>query len=162
MNGNATKMRRGALACLGLALAAGCAGVPRSAAAPEVELVGLAMVGATSERQRFALTFLLRNSNAEPVPVAEIGYRVRLAGQGYLTGRATEPLVLAGAGFRTVRVEVESDGVASASSLLALAGGPDADTLAYELSGELVLGGRPPRVLPFASAGDVTLAVPRD
>jgi LEA14-like dessication related protein len=147
-----------ALAWLALAIAGGCAGVSRSLVAPEIELVNLAVLGATTETQHFALTFLVNNTNAEALQVQEIRYSVRLAGQGYLNGRSTAPVTLDAAGRQTVRVELETDGVASISALLSLAQGPD-DALAYELTGDLVLGSRPERLLPFTYEGDVPLTV---
>ena len=140
---------------LGIAIAAGCAGVSRSLVTPEVELVSLTVLGATTDTQRFALTFLVSNTNAEALQVQQIRYSVRLAGQGYLNGRSSAPVTL-GPGRQTVRVELETDGVASISALLSLAQGPD-NALAYELTGDLVLGSRPERLLPFTYDGDVPL-----
>ncbi|HEY5567087.1 MAG TPA: LEA type 2 family protein [Gammaproteobacteria bacterium] len=141
---------------LGIAIAAGCAGVSRSLVTPEVELVNLAVLGASTETQRFALTFLVSNTNAEALRVQEIRYSVRLAGQGYLNGRSSVPVTLAPTGRQTVRVELETDGVASLSTLLAFVQGPD-NALAYELTGDLVLGTRPERLLPFTYNGEVPL-----
>ena len=135
-------------------LLAGCAGVPRSAVAPRVELVNLAALGAAPGGQRFELTLLVENTGAEPLEIAGIRYSARLAGQGYVNGSSDAPIVLAGASRRTVELTAESDGVASPSRLRAFVRGPD-DALDYELTGEFVLGGRPPRVLSFASSGDV-------
>jgi LEA14-like dessication related protein len=125
---------------------------------PEVELVGLDVRGSGVDGQQFALTLLVSNPNSEPIPVAEIRYSVRLAGEGYLNGRSTTPIVLAAAGRQTVRIELASDSVSSGSRLLALARGP-ANTLAYILTGDLVLTGRPPRLLPFTYSGDVPLTI---
>jgi LEA14-like dessication related protein len=144
---------------LGTALASGCAGVSGPAAAPEVELVNIAVLGATADAQRFALTFLVGNANPETLQVQEIRYSVRLAGQGYLNGRSAAPVTFGPSARQTVRVELETDAVASLSMLLALAQGPD-NALAYELTGDLVLGTRPERLLPFAYRGDVPLTTP--
>jgi LEA14-like dessication related protein len=151
------KSRRAWLA-VGIAIAAGCAGVSRSLVTPEVELVNLTALGATAETQRFALTFLVSNTNAETLQVQEIRYSVRLAGQGYLNGRSPAPVTLGATGRQTVRVELETDGVASISTLLSFAQGPD-NALAYELTGDLVLGTRPERLLPFRYEGDVPLTM---
>jgi hypothetical protein len=84
---------------LGCVAVGACAGVPLSVAAPEVELVNLTILDETAGKQRFALTFLISNSNAEPIPVEQIRYSVRLAGQGYLNGSSPTSVTLAaGAG----------------------------------------------------------------
>lgn len=134
-----------------------CAGMPRSVDAPEVELVNVTLLG----DQRFALTFLVSNADADPIPVEEIRYSVRLAGQGYLNGSQAGPLVIEASSRQTVRTELATDGVSSASRLLALVSGPD-DALEYELSGDLVLGGRPPRLVAFTYSGEVPLRVSAD
>jgi LEA14-like dessication related protein len=141
-------------------LVVGCAGVPLGADPPEVELVNLTVLESTADEQHFALTFLISNPNAEPIPVEEIRYSVRLAGQGYLNGRSPTTVTLAGSGRQTLRVDLETDGVVSAARLSSFAQGPD-NALSYELSGDIVIGGQPPRTLPFAASGDVPFAVSR-
>jgi LEA14-like dessication related protein len=138
----------------------GCAGVPLGADPPEVELVNLTVLASTADKQNFALTFLISNPNAEPIPVHEIRYSVRLAGQGYLNGRSPTTVTLAGSGRQTLRVDLETDGVVSPARLSSFAQGPD-NALPYELSGDLVIGGQPPRALPFAASGDVPFSFSR-
>jgi LEA14-like dessication related protein len=145
---------------VGCFVVASCAGVPLGADPPEVELVNLTLVDSAAEKQRFALTFLITNPNAEPIPVAEIHYSVRLAGQGYLNGRSPTAVTLLGASSQTVRIDLETDGVVSPSRLLSFVQGPD-DALPYELSGDLVIGGQPPRTLPFAFTGAAPFAMSR-
>ena len=132
--------------------AAGCAGVPLGADPPAVELVNLTLLEATPDEQHYALTFLIENPNAEPIPVLEIVYSVRLAGQGYLNGRSPTSATVPGSGRQTVRVDLKTSGVVSASRLASFVQGPD-DSLPYELSGELVIGGAPPPPPPLARAG---------
>jgi LEA14-like dessication related protein len=133
---------------------AGCAStsVPRSIVAPEVELVNLTVLGP----QRFALTLLISNSNPGPIPVEEVRYSVRLAGQGYLNGRETRSLVLAPSARQTLRIELTTDGVSSAAALLALVRD---DSLDYELNGDLVVDSRRERLIPFAFDGEVPFAI---
>lgn len=151
------RRRRLRICLLGIAAAAGCSGAPRSTVTPEVELVGLDLRGAAADGQQFVLTLLVDNPNPEPLSIAEIRYSVRVASEGYLNGRSA-PVELAPFARQTVRVELVSDAVSSASRLLALARAPD-DSLDYELSGELVLNGRPPRTLRFARRGGVPLTI---
>jgi LEA14-like dessication related protein len=134
--------------------------VPLGADPPEVELVNLTALESTADKQNFALTFLINNPNAEPIPVEEIRYSVRLAGQGYLNGRSATTVMLAGSGRQTLRVDLETDGVVSPARLSSFAQGPD-NALPYELSGDLVIGGQPPRTFRFVAAGDVPFAISR-
>jgi hypothetical protein len=106
---------------LGIAAGSGCAGASRSLLAPEVELVSLSLLGATRETQRFALTLLISNPNVEPVIAQDVRYSVRVAGEGYLDGSSGAPLVLDASGRQTLRVEIETDTVSSASRLVAVA-----------------------------------------
>jgi LEA14-like dessication related protein len=145
---------------VGSVAVAGCAGVPLGADAPAVELVNLTLVETAADKQRYALTFLIENPNPEPVPVEEIRYSVRLAGQGYLRGRSATSVVLPGSGRQTVRVDLDTDGVVSASRLLSFVQGPD-DSLPYELSGDLVIGGQPPRTFPFGMTGAAPFTISR-
>ena len=147
--------------CLGYAwlafgMAAGCASLS-SLEAPEIELVALDVLGGSVGGQRFALTLLVSNPNPEPLAITEIRYSLRIAGEGYLNGRSA-PVEVAASARQAVRVEITSEGVSSPSRLLALAQGPD-DALEYELDGDLVLSGRPPRMLRFGQRGAVPLTV---
>jgi LEA14-like dessication related protein len=146
-----------ALCCL---VGAGCAGVPLGADPPDVELVNLTLLESNPDAQHYALTFLISNPNPEPIPVEEIRYSVRLAGQGYLNGRSPTTVTLAGSGRQTLRVDLETDGVVSPARLSSFVQGPD-NALPYELSGDLVIGGQPPRALPFAATGAVPFSISR-
>lgn len=151
------------LSCLGIVgglIFGGCAGVPLGADPPDVELVNLTLLEANADSQHYALTFLVSNPNEEPIPVEEVRYSVRLAGQGYLIGRSPTSVILAGSGRQTVRVDLETDGVVSAARLSSFVQGPD-NALPYELSGNLVIGGQPPRTLPFAATGAVPFSISR-
>jgi LEA14-like dessication related protein len=150
----------GCAAILGCLAFVGCAGVPLGADPPEVELVNLTVLESSAANQHFALTFLISNPNAEPIPVEEIRYSVRLAGQGYLNGRSQTTVTLAGSGRQTLRVDLETDGVVSAARLSSFVQAPD-NSLPYELSGDIVIGGQPPRMLPFATSGTVPFAISR-
>jgi LEA14-like dessication related protein len=134
--------------------------VPLGADPPEVELVNLTVLESNADNQHFALTFLIDNPNAEPIPVQEIRYSVRLAGQGYLNGHSPTTVTLAGSGRQTLRVDLQTDGVVSPARLSSFVRGPD-NALPYELSGDLVIGGQPPRTLRFAASGDVPFAISR-
>ena len=133
-----------------------CSSVPRSIVPPEVQLVSLALVRATTEEQTFRVGFLLRNPNDFPIPVSSIDFSARLSGEGVLIGES-QPVTLPALDEERLNVEVRTDIVSSMSRLLAAVQGPE-DGLAYELVGRLRLGGRPPRTVPFTYSGLVPLS----
>jgi LEA14-like dessication related protein len=154
------RSRQGVLLSLLAIVGVGCAGVPLGADPPEVELVNLTLLESTADKQHYALTFLIDNPNEGPIPVLEVRYSVRLAGQGYLTGRSPTTVTVPGSGRQTVRVDLETDGVVSPARLSSFVQGPD-NALPYELSGDLGIGGQPPRMLPFAATGSVPFSISR-
>ena len=139
-----------------LALAA-CSSVPRSVAPPEVELVGLSLLEATPDGQRFRVSLLLDNPNDIELPVQSIRFNARLGGEGILSGESLAPLDLPARGRETLRLEVQTDLVSSVSRLLALVQGPG-DAVPYEINGRLTLSGRTARSLPFSQSGSVPLS----
>jgi len=134
----------------------GCSGLPRSIVPPDVQLVSLSLIEATTDGQRFRLGFLLRNANDFPVPVQSVRFSARLGGEGVLTGESLG-LTLPAGGEERLRVEVRTELVSSITRLLSLVQGPE-DGLSYELAGRITLDGRPPRTLPFAHSGLVPLS----
>lgn len=153
--------RMNARALLMLAAAAtlvSCASVPRSIETPRVRLASLSFIGADGNTQTFALTLLVENLNPVPVPIEQIRLRVRLGGEGYLSGESGTAVTIPALDTETVRVEIETDLVSSQSRLMALVQGPQ-NALPYELDGELNVGGRPPRLLPFQYRGMVPFSM---
>jgi LEA14-like dessication related protein len=133
-----------------------CSSVPRSVAAPEVQLVSLSLLESTADGQRFRVSLLLDNPNDVALPIRSVRFNARLGGEGILSGESLAPLELPARGRETLRLEVQTDLVSSVSRLLAVVQGPD-DGLAYELNGRLMLAGRPERALPFSTCGTVPL-----
>jgi LEA14-like dessication related protein len=134
----------------------GCSGVPRSVAAPEVQLVSLSLLEATADGQRCRVGLLLENPNDVALPIRSVQFNARLGGEGILSGESLVPLELPARGRETLRVEILTDLVSSVSRLLAVVQGPD-DGLVYELYGRLMLAGRPERAMPFSTSGTVPL-----
>jgi LEA14-like dessication related protein len=143
---------------VGVVLLASCSAIPRTVETPTVRLLSLNLLEAGMSQQRFGLRLLVANPNAVALSIEGLGFEVRLAGEGILRGRSTAAFTLPASGQEIVAAEVTSDLVASVSRLIALLQGP-ADTLAYELTGELILPGsfRPP--LHFHSRGEAPLTI---
>jgi LEA14-like dessication related protein len=138
------------------ALVAACSSLPRALAPPAVELTGLSLLRATSDRQDFRVTLRIANPNPIPIPVEDLRFNIRLGGEGLLAGGTSSRMTLPARGEETLRLEVSTDLVSSIRRLLSLAQGPD-DALSYELDGYIALDRRHRRTLPFRTRGEVPL-----
>jgi LEA14-like dessication related protein len=152
--GSAVRVKA-ALVWMAVALA-GCASAPRTLEPPEVQIVGLALMRASADEQRFRVSLRLDNPNPEAIPVQALEFRVRLAGAGLLDGRSAAPFTLPALGSQTLRLEVSTELLSSVSRLLAVVQGPE-DALSYELDGELQTARRFRPALPFHFRGRVPL-----
>lgn len=147
---------RAALATLGIALALGaCAPTPRSIAIPRIELKQLAALQSSSS-QRFRVDLLVDNQNPEPLPIREIRFTLRIAGQGVLTARHTAAVTVDALDQRTLQIEVDGDMLSSMSQLRAAAG--PSNSLGYEIFGNITLDRAFQNTLPFTANGAVPLA----
>jgi LEA14-like dessication related protein len=146
-----------AICVLALTLLAACSSLPLTFDTPSVRLLSLSLLDGSESSQRFGVRLLVANPNPFEIPIEHMDFEVRLAGEGLLMGRSVAGFALPASGQEIVSAEITSDLVASVSRLFALVQGP-ADTLAYELTGDLVLRGsfRPP--LNFSSRGEVPLS----
>lgn len=152
----ATKALLGICVCM-LGLQA-CSSLPRQLAPPRAEVVELRLVQASFDGQRFAVRLDLFNPNPVPIPVRFVEFDIRLAGEGLLDGRSAAPFTLPAGGSEVVEVEIFSNLVSSATRLLAVVQGP-ANTLEYEVQGQLTLDVRLREPLGFYHRGQVPLSV---
>jgi LEA14-like dessication related protein len=142
---------------LALAVVAACGSLPGALAPPVVELTGLSLLRAGSDRQDFRVTLRVANPNPIPIPVEDLRFNIRLGGEGLLAGGTSSRMTLPARGEETLRLEVSTDLMSSIRRLLALAQGPD-DSLSYELDGYIALDPRQRRTLPFRTRGEVPLS----
>lgn len=150
-------LRCAVLVSLGVLVLGACSSVPRTVAPPEVDLIGLSLLEATPDGQRFRVSLLLENPNDIPLPLQAIRFNARLGGEGILSGESLAPLELPARGRETLRLEIQTDLVSSVSRLLALVQGPG-DGVPYEINGRVTLSGRTARSLPFSQSGSVPLS----
>lgn len=144
------------LLVLGLA---SCAAAPRTLEAPTVELVGLSLVSASAESQRFRVSLRVANGNPIALPVERVSFSVRVGGGGVMSGRSTEPFTLAAGGSETVQLEVTTNLVSSVSRLLSLLQGPN-DAIGYDLNGLVTLSRGLNPTFPFSARGEIPLSMP--
>ena len=138
-------------------LAAACAGAVKDIQAPRVELIGVTVLQGGGTSQRFRANLLVRNPNVEPLPIAELRFSVRLAGEGLLTGELPAAIVLAAQEEQTLRIDVDSELVSSLSRLFAVQG--QQSTLPYEIVGNVILDRRLRDAFPITGSGQVPLSM---
>jgi LEA14-like dessication related protein len=138
-------------------LALGCSSTS-TLAPPRVELTGITALSSAANNQRFRVSLLLTNPNAEPLPIEKLQFSVRLAGEGRLEGDSGA-LTVAPQNTETLSVEVPGDLVSSLSRLLSLLQGPESG-LPYELVGQVTLARARQNYVPFNSTGQVPLSTP--
>lgn len=144
---------------LALALA-GCATTGYHAEPPDVRLAGVRLLDVDWNAQRFRLDFAASNPNAFPLPVRSIEYTVRLAGQRFAAGSATESFTLPPSGDGRFSIEVHTDLIGSASMLSALILREGRREIDYELAGTLGINLPLARPLRFRESGRVSLERP--
>ena len=135
----------------------GCASVSPSTPPPRVTLELLELLPST-DLPRFRVTLLIDNLETVAIPVTGVGFSARLGGEGVLSGTSSSQFTVEALDTYRLELELASDRVSSRTRLVALANGASG-TLPYELDGELVIGGRPPRSLEFSQRGRVPLAL---
>jgi len=146
------------LACVGLGVAS-CVATPRSLVAPDVQLVGLSLLGVSADSQRFRVDLAVTNPNEVTIPIERLSFSVRLAGSGVMSGRSLSPFELASGESTTLQLEVTTNLVSSVSRLLALLQGP-ADSIQYDLDGLVTLSRGLNPTFPFSRRGEVPLSLP--
>lgn len=149
---------RASLTMIGAVTLAGCSSIPRGLAPIQPELLSLEMIQASFEGQRFEVELSLANPNSVELPVRHLAFDVRLAGEGLLVGESAVPFTLPAQDRETVRLEIFSEIVSSASRLMSLAQGAQ-NALSYELQGQLTLDAGMRDPVPIASRGQVPLTV---
>jgi len=157
--GNVRAFFTAALVACTLLGASGCVSIPRELVAPEVRLVGLTLLEAAADSQRFRVDLAVTNPNEVTIPIERLSFSLRLAGSGVMSGRSLQPFELASGDSTTLQLEVTTDLVSSVPRLLSLLQGP-AGAIQYDLDGLVTVsrGFRP--TLPFSRRGEVPLSLP--
>lgn len=148
-----------AVAACVFAVISACVATPRALVAPEVQLVGLSLLDASADSQRFRVDLAVSNPNEVTLPVERLSFSVRLAGSGVMNGRSLSPFELASGESTTLELEVTTNLVSSVSRLLALLQGP-ADAIQYDLDGLVTLSRGLNPTFPFSRRGEVPLSLP--
>ena len=125
---------------------------------PRVTVASLEALPSPSGETRFLVALLFDNMSTEPLKIKSLEFKLRLANQGILDGKAGA-MVVEAFDQQTLVVEVRSEIISSVSRLLSFAEGPD-NTLAYELFGKLTMERYRNDPLQFGGEGRAPLVIP--
>jgi hypothetical protein len=125
---------------------------------PRVTVTSLEALPSPSGETRFLVALLFDNMSTEPLKVKSLEFKLRLANQGILDGKAGA-LVVEALDQQTLVIEVRSEIISSVSRLMSFAEGPD-NTLGYELFGKLTLERYRNDPLQFGGEGRAPLVIP--
>ena len=136
----------------------GASHAQRGLVPPLVTVTSLEALPSPGGETRFLVTLFFDNMGTEPIKVKSIEFKLRLANQGILDGKAGG-MVLEALHQQTLIVEVRSEIISSVSRLMSFAEGPD-NTLAYELFGKLTMERGRLDPLQFGGEGRAPLVLP--
>lgn len=139
------------------ALLTSCAATPPSITTPRIDVVTLAALPSTGGIQHFRIGLRYDNQNTEPLAVSEVRFTLRLAGEGQIQGKS-QPVTMPALTRDTITVEADSDIISSVSRLQGVVQRP-ANTLPYEIFGNVILDQAMQNQLPFTFRGEVPFSV---
>lgn len=141
-----------------IALALPGSAAKRQALEPPQVTVQNIVALSSSTPQRFRITLRIDNVNTEPLPIRLIDFKLRLANEGIIDGRANQQLTVEALDQAEITLELGSDIVSSLTRLLSFVQGPES-ALPYEIYGRVTLNRRMLKELPFATQGVAPLAM---
>lgn len=129
-------MMRFQLLLLALGLSA-CATMPENLIkAPSVNLSDVQVVGLGFTSQTFLLSFNVENPNPFPLPVRNVDYGVKLAGQRFASGETVSNFTIPASGDASFAISVDLNLLQTAPQLLSIVRDGSHHEIAYELDGQ--------------------------
>ena len=122
---------------------------------PEVVLVSMVPVDVSLMEQRLAVTLRIRNPNNVPMSVDGMRFAIDLNGHAFAKGTSDKAVVVP----RLGEAEIEGAAHVGTTDLIRqVLGAPEANGLAYRISGALFLGGIAGRHVGFDQSGEFDFA----
>ncbi|WP_096704408.1 LEA type 2 family protein [Magnetospirillum sp. 15-1] len=122
---------------------------------PEVVLVSMVPVDVSLMEQRLAVTLRVRNPNNVPMSVDGLRFAIDVNGKGFAKGTSDKAVTVP----RLGEADIEGTAHVSTTDLVRqVLGAPDAQGLAYRMSGTLFLAGMAGRSAGFETNGDFDFA----
>jgi len=145
---------RSFVACLALALAAGCVVGP-SFKEPHLDVVNVQMLKGDLLRQELRVRMRVQNPNDRELPVRGVDYEVQLAGEAFAHGQSERDFVVPANGETEFDVSVTAN--AAAAVLRLLGSGGKLDAVEYRITGKVMLAKGMLRNIPFDQKGQFKL-----
>ncbi len=122
---------------------------------PEVVLVSMVPMDVSLMEQRLAVTLRVRNPNNVPMSVDGLRFAIDVNGKGFAKGSSDKAVTVP----RLGEADIEGTAHVSTTDLVRqVLGAPDAQGLAYRMSGTLFLAGMAGRSVGFEANGDFDFA----
>jgi LEA14-like dessication related protein len=124
--------------CLLLVLAmSACATMPEDfVKAPNVNLSNVQVVGLGFTSQTFLLSFNAENPNPFPLPVRNVDYGVKIAGQRFASGETVSNFTIPASGDTNFAISVDLNLLQTAPQLLSIVRDGARREIDYELDGQ--------------------------
>jgi len=145
---------RALMACLALALAGGCALVPKFKE-PHLEVVNVEVLKGDLLRQELRVRMRVQNPNDRALPVKSIQYQVEVAGEAFAHGESERDFLVPANGEKEFDVSVTAN--AASMLLRMLGGGRKMDVVEYRITGKVMLASGLMRNVPFSQKGEFKL-----
>lgn len=114
-----------------------CATMPEDLVkAPNVNLSNVQVVGLGFTSQTFLLSFDVENRNPFPLPVRNINYGVKLAGQRFASGETVSNFTIPAGGDTSFAISVDLNLLQTAPQLLSIVRDGTRREIDYELDGQ--------------------------
>jgi len=137
-----------------VALAPACSTLVPHLKAPELQVVGVSLMGGDSHHQQLQLRIHATNPNDRQIAVRSIDYQLALAGTDFAQGSSADPFTLPALGQTEFDLNVDTD----LGALWRVLGSHLADpALDYRVSGTVHLAEGLLRDIPFTGHGQLAL-----
>jgi LEA14-like dessication related protein len=150
-----------AIGCLAVCMLAGCAAVTKRLEPPRISLANIRVQEVTGLETVFEIQLRVFNTNDVDLNVSGIEAALEVNGQAFATGVSNNAVKIPSFGTELVTITVYSSVIHMVRSVVGLG---EAEELNYRLQGKVKASGNHilPVILPFDSAGRVTLKPAKD
>ncbi len=153
-----TRIRTQGLIAMAAVVLSACASLPAELVQrPDVHLKNVQVVGLGFKSQTFLLSFDVANPNPFPLPVANVGYDLKLDGQRFATGETESDFTIPASGNSEFAISVDLNLLATAPGLLSTVRDGVRREIPYELEGRFGVNLPMTPVVRYRNEGSVRL-----
>jgi LEA14-like dessication related protein len=140
-----------------MCLLVACAAPVTLVDSPSVRLTGIESGRMNFDRQTFVLGFDISNPNTFPLPVKELNYNVKIAGQQFASGKTEGAFTVPSNGDSSFAISVDLNIMQQSSQIGTLLRAGSQGFVSYELDGSLAVDIPLARPIPFSGKGTISL-----